>query len=187
MLAGDQTMRSLATMVEVREPDPDTALDMVSNAAQRLAAEFELAIEPKAIERAVGLCTTYILNDRLPRRAVAVLRGACECLHFERAIQGGERRTVEVAEWSRWCRGSQACLRASCQGWTRTEARATSGRSAWTSLGQPEAPALPVGVTPPQGVSMATDVALNSRFRPVVQAPRLAGARSSSRGVRPTA
>jgi ATP-dependent Clp protease ATP-binding subunit ClpA len=101
LLAGDQAVRSLVTRVELHEPDRDTALDMVAHTAQTLAAEFELAVEPKAVERAVGLCADYILNDRLPRKAVSVLRRACEDLDFERTIQGGDREAVTVEDVTR--------------------------------------------------------------------------------------
>ncbi|MEV6907220.1 AAA family ATPase [Amycolatopsis sp. NPDC051071] len=98
LLAGDQSMRSQVTRVEVREPDREIALDMVGAAARLLGAEFGLEITEKGVERAVGLCADYILNDRLPRKAVAVLRRACEDLDFEQAVQGSERRTVDVAD-----------------------------------------------------------------------------------------
>jgi ATP-dependent Clp protease ATP-binding subunit ClpC len=101
LLAGDQAVRSLVTRVELREPDRDTALDMVGRAAEALATAFELSVEPKAVERAVGLCADYILNDRLPRKAVSVLRRACEDLDFDREVHGADRTSVTAEDVTR--------------------------------------------------------------------------------------
>ncbi|QUQ67108.1 AAA family ATPase [Kutzneria sp. CA-103260] len=98
LFAGDQAVRSLVTRVELREPDREIALDMVDRVASGLAEEFGLEIEPKAVERAVGLCADYILNERLPRKAVAVLRRACEDLDFERTVMDGERQRVTTED-----------------------------------------------------------------------------------------
>jgi len=96
LLAGDRTLRALTTRVEVREPDRDIALDMVRQAADALAEEFGLGIEPKAVERAVALSADYVLHDRLPGKAVTVLRQACEDLDFDRGVRRGERTAVGV-------------------------------------------------------------------------------------------
>ncbi len=67
--------------------------------------QYDLAIEATAIRRTVALADSYILHERLPQKAIKLLRSLCEDLQFDRS-QGQElsrfiterRVTEKVAE-----------------------------------------------------------------------------------------
>ena len=98
LLAADHTLLALLTRVDLSEPDRAAAIDITQQVAERLGAEFEVVIEPRAVERAVTLSADYILNDRLPGKAAKILRRACEDLDYERAQHGSDRKSVEVED-----------------------------------------------------------------------------------------
>lgn len=94
LLAADHALLQFCTRIEMVEPGREQALDMAALVADSLSEEFDFAIEPAAVERAVSLGADYILNERHPRKAANVLRRACEDLHYERDQLGSERRSV---------------------------------------------------------------------------------------------
>jgi ATP-dependent Clp protease ATP-binding subunit ClpA len=97
LLSADQTLLEHVTRIDVAEPGRDAALEMAQDIAGALAHEFDLTIEPRAIERAVVLSADYILYERLPAKAAKILRQACEDLDYERS-QGSDRTSVEIAD-----------------------------------------------------------------------------------------
>jgi ATP-dependent Clp protease ATP-binding subunit ClpA len=96
LLSGDHALLECATRVEVIEPGRDAALDMAKRIARRLSEEFGVAVEDRAVERAVLLSSDYIMYERLPAKAAKILRLACEDLDYERSQEGSERGTVGV-------------------------------------------------------------------------------------------
>lgn len=98
LLAADHSLLSLLTRVDLTEPDREAAIDITGQVAEALGEEFDVLIEPKAVERAVALSADYILNDRLPGKAVKILRRACEDLDYERSQRGCDRKSVGVED-----------------------------------------------------------------------------------------
>ncbi|HJP72925.1 MAG TPA: AAA family ATPase [Pseudonocardiaceae bacterium] len=96
LLSGDHALLECVTRVEVIEPSREAALDMATRIAGRLSGEFGVAIEDRAVERAVLLSSDYIMYERLPAKAAKILQLACEDLDYERSQQGSERGTVGV-------------------------------------------------------------------------------------------
>lgn len=94
MIVPDHSLVELITRVDMDEPSQVEARDMVRQAADALAAEFDLAVDERAIERAVVLAGDYIINERLPAKAIRVLRRACEDLHYRRTQEASEQAAV---------------------------------------------------------------------------------------------
>ena len=88
LLASDHEMLKFFTRIDVQEPKKDAAIDIVKKASLDLEREFNLVINEKAIERAVTLSTNYIMSERLPTKAIDVLRRACEDADYERTQHG---------------------------------------------------------------------------------------------------
>lgn len=98
LLASDHELLELFTQVEVVEPEESLALDMVKQASTSLEQDYQVTIDKKAMERAVVLSASYILNERLPLKAIKVLERACEDLHYEIGKRQNLSTTVTVAE-----------------------------------------------------------------------------------------
>ncbi len=82
LLASDYEMLELFNLVRMEEPQEKAALDMVAQAATLLEQKYRLTIDQRAMERAVVLSANYILNERLPSKAIKVLARACEDLRY---------------------------------------------------------------------------------------------------------
>lgn len=93
LMAADHELLELFSRVAVEEPDRKTALKIVEQVRSELAQEFGVDIDAAAVERSVTLSAEYILNERLPVKAVDILRRVCEDVEFARA-QGGKARTA---------------------------------------------------------------------------------------------
>jgi ATP-dependent Clp protease ATP-binding subunit ClpA len=57
-----------------------------------------VTIEEKSIERAVVLSADYILNERLPTKAIKILRRVCEDIDYERTQHEGKSRSVTASD-----------------------------------------------------------------------------------------
>lgn len=98
LLSSDHELLEFFTVVNVEEPKEETAVDIVKKASAQLELEYKLTIEEKAIERAVVLSNDYILNERLPMKAIKILQRVCEDLDYERTERGGKRTTITVPD-----------------------------------------------------------------------------------------
>ncbi|MGI5168554.1 AAA family ATPase [Spirillospora sp. CA-253888] len=94
LLARDHALLELATRIELAEPGRAEARDMVAQAAEGLAERFGVAVDERAVDRAVVLSADFIMNERLPAKAVRVLHRACEDLHYRRTQGGSEQEAV---------------------------------------------------------------------------------------------
>ena len=94
LLASEPALLEFFTLVEMSEPSREQSLDIAGHIAGTLSREFDVTIEPGAVERAVALSADYILSDHHPRKAAAILRRACEDLDYERAQLGSEQPSV---------------------------------------------------------------------------------------------
>jgi ATP-dependent Clp protease ATP-binding subunit ClpA len=98
LLSADRELVEFFTRIGVAEPDRETALAIVSQAAAAIATEFKVSITAGAIDRSVVLSADYILNERLPSKAIRILRRVCEDLDYERTQRGGARATIEAED-----------------------------------------------------------------------------------------
>jgi ATP-dependent Clp protease ATP-binding subunit ClpA len=94
LLSSDHEMLEFFTRVNVEEPKKEDAIDIVKKAAIELEQEYKLTIEERAIERAVVLSADYILNERLPTKAIKILRRVCEDIDYERTQDKGKRTSL---------------------------------------------------------------------------------------------
>ena len=90
-------MLNFFTRIPVNEPEERVAIDIVKQASTKLPKEFDITIEEKAIERAVILSSNFIMNERLPAKAIKILRRICEDIEYYRSKKEAveERITIE--------------------------------------------------------------------------------------------
>ncbi|MEX1026472.1 MAG: AAA family ATPase [Candidatus Paceibacterota bacterium] len=94
LIADDADFREHFLQAEIPEPEGDTAIRLVRCYAAALEEGYLVQIEPEAVRQAVALTADYILHERLPGKAVKVLRDVCEQVAYERAQYGRERYVV---------------------------------------------------------------------------------------------
>lgn len=98
LLGGDREMLDHFTRVEIDEPPDDMARTIVAQALSALCAEFRLVAEPEVVSRSVLLTAEYLLSERLPSKAIRVLRRIGEDLDFDRSQHGRAPREITVAQ-----------------------------------------------------------------------------------------
>lgn len=98
LIGSDRTLVELTARIEMDEPVQAAAQDVTAQAGDRLAAEFKFEVDRRAVEAAVVLSSDYVLNERLPSKAIRVLRRACEDLHYRRTQAGSEQSRLTEAD-----------------------------------------------------------------------------------------
>lgn len=93
LFSDDSSMRDFFSRVEIEEPAVNPAKQIVWRLAEGLARQYELTIDRAAADRAVVLSHNYILNERLPGKALRILTRVCEDLDYERTQLG---RTIDA-------------------------------------------------------------------------------------------
>jgi len=96
LIADDLEMQEMFVKIEVPEPDLPLATRLVSQYARGLSQQFGISIEPEAVQGAVTLSANYILNQRLPGKALKLLQRACEDLQYERTEHGATQNTITI-------------------------------------------------------------------------------------------
>jgi ATP-dependent Clp protease ATP-binding subunit ClpC len=94
LVSSNPAARDMFSIVRLHEPDAAMATKLVSRYAEGLGAQFDVKIDNSAVERAVVLTGNYILHERLPAKAVKVIRSVCEDIDYERSQQSSARREV---------------------------------------------------------------------------------------------
>lgn len=97
LVADDPEMLEFFTPVVIEEPDVSLTTKLLSHYAVGLGARHGVVIEDSAIHNASVLSANYILNERLPAKALKILQRICEDIDFER-LQNGCRRDRITAE-----------------------------------------------------------------------------------------
>ncbi len=97
-LANDPKELQYCQLVEMEEPDQSASVSMLSTMRERLEEEYELIVEPAAIDTAVRLGASYILSERLPAKAVRLLRIACDNVAYERERRRDQGEEVDDDE-----------------------------------------------------------------------------------------
>ena len=94
----DPEIAELFSIVHLHEPLPGVAMELVSQYAKGLGLQFDVIIEQIAIRRAVALTESYVLHERLPYKAVRILRAICEDIDYERTQQSSTRREITESD-----------------------------------------------------------------------------------------
>jgi ATP-dependent Clp protease ATP-binding subunit ClpA len=101
LLADDAESHELLSVVRLHEPETKVAFELVRQVARGLERQCEIRIEEGAVRRAVGLSDSYILHERLPYKAIKVLRSICDDIEYDRSQRGiriGDIREAHVFE-----------------------------------------------------------------------------------------
>lgn len=98
LLANELDILERFTLVQIPEPDEQTAVRIAYAMADSIQRKSGIAIEPIAIERAVKLSAKYVWSQRLPKKAIQVLEEASENIAFEMAQCGGSLRSVAAED-----------------------------------------------------------------------------------------
>jgi ATP-dependent Clp protease ATP-binding subunit ClpC len=98
LAADDPEFAEFFSRVDVPEPDPATAMRLLSHFAAGLGERYRLGVDSEAVRQAVTLTANYILNDQLPAKALRVLVRGCEELDYERTQLGERREQVTEAD-----------------------------------------------------------------------------------------
>jgi ATP-dependent Clp protease ATP-binding subunit ClpC len=85
LVSGDAECRELFEPVPLQEPDGPAALKLARHFADGLEQQYGLTVEDEAVRRAVTLSASFIPHERLPHKAVRVLRAACDDAAYERS------------------------------------------------------------------------------------------------------
>lgn len=106
-LASDADCQDIFSVVHLHEPEPPVAVRLVQHFAASLCDHYRLGIDPAAIRRTVTLSNNYIHHERLPQKAVRVLRAICDDVAFDRAQSGATKDRIteedaiaKIAEFS---------------------------------------------------------------------------------------
>ncbi|AMV24180.1 ATP-dependent Clp protease ATP-binding subunit ClpE [Gemmata sp. SH-PL17] len=88
LVPDDPEFAELFTAVAAPEPEPGTALRLLTHFARGLSERYQVPVESEAVRQAVALTANYVLNDQLPAKALKVLTAACEGADYERRHLG---------------------------------------------------------------------------------------------------
>jgi ATP-dependent Clp protease ATP-binding subunit ClpA len=86
--AGDTASQDLFSVVHLHEPEREVAERLVRRYADGMQAQYLIRIEDEAVRRAISLADTCILHERLPHKAVKVLKSLCDDAAYDRAERG---------------------------------------------------------------------------------------------------
>src|SRR5262249_53722733 len=98
-LAGDHRVLELFSRIEVPGTDVETACQILSQVWRpRLEQTYKVTIEADAIEKAARASEEFIMSERLPEKAIKVLREACERVNYEVECRGSQNSQVKEDE-----------------------------------------------------------------------------------------
>lgn len=98
LLLSDGNAGELLSTVELPEAEPEAAKKLVAHFARGLEAEYTVTIEQDAIDRAVTLSDAHVLHERLPYKAVKILRSTCDDVEYDRSQGGASRGQVTAVD-----------------------------------------------------------------------------------------
>ena len=94
LFAGNAQLLENMTRVEVPEPTESQSLEMIRGLSASIEREFEVSIDGVVPERAVDLSSSFLLAERLPQKAIKVIRRACDEVAFERSRDANASSSV---------------------------------------------------------------------------------------------
>jgi len=92
--AGNPDAEEFFSTVRLEEPDVEFVTELLSYFARGLEQQYRVTIDDRAIGRAVVLSDNFILNERLPYKALKILHSECEGIEYERSEQDSKRSSV---------------------------------------------------------------------------------------------
>lgn len=97
-VSSDGELAELFSMVTLPEPRPEAATILVRHFASGLESHYDVRIDEAAVRRSIVLCDSCILHERLPYKAVKVLRAICDDITYDRSQHGtgGRDRITEA-------------------------------------------------------------------------------------------
>lgn len=95
LLADDADSRDLFSAVHLHEPQGSIVVELVGQAARGLERQYRVAIDDNAVRRSVALSDSYILHERLPFKAIKILRSVCDDVEYDRSQCGKTQQTVD--------------------------------------------------------------------------------------------
>jgi ATP-dependent Clp protease ATP-binding subunit ClpA len=94
LMSADHELLEFFTRIKVAEPKVKEATDIVTRASAALERDYSVSIDARAIDRAVVLSSDYILSERLPTKAIKILRRVCEDLDYARSQKSSKDNHV---------------------------------------------------------------------------------------------
>lgn len=92
--SGDPDLRDCFSVLNLPEPSPPIAIDLVRHFAKGLELQFATKIEIDVIRQCVVLSDSFILSERLPHKALKILRSICEDIAYDRSQSALDRPCV---------------------------------------------------------------------------------------------
>lgn len=106
-IAADPALDRRFRPIDIEEPSQDDALAILASQRARLEAHHDVTIRPEALEAAVRLSVRYLLDRRLPDKAIDLLDEACARVVVRSADEESVNNEVRVdnvtevlAEWT---------------------------------------------------------------------------------------
>ena len=96
LFAGEGDTDDVFEVIQLHEPEQAVTQRVLECVSKGMQIQYDVAIEATAIQRAVALADTYILHERLPQKAIKVLRALCEDMDFARSQ--GEKISNSISE-----------------------------------------------------------------------------------------
>lgn len=83
IVARDDELRSRLTSIKVDELSKEETIEILKRRKKGIEKDYNVSIDDAAVARAVKLSHDFIMNERLPTKAIKVLRNACDSARFE--------------------------------------------------------------------------------------------------------
>lgn len=94
LLAEDGDAHELFTIIHLHEPDAPVATRLLTHVCQGLGEQYQVQIAEKAVAQAVSLSANYVLHERLPLKAIKILRSICDDVAYNRTQKNLEKQEV---------------------------------------------------------------------------------------------
>lgn len=101
LIQGEQDFLEFFHRIEIPEPDYASAVRLVRRFADGLQQRYKLAIGDDVVQTVTILSSNYILNERLPGKAIRILHRVCEDAEFDhsqRAVRRVELSADDVVK-----------------------------------------------------------------------------------------
>ena len=73
----DPALKRRFERIEVGEPDSDLVIDILKSLVEELQREYDVTVDPAAVQSAIDLSVRYLPEQRLPDKAKKLLMDAC--------------------------------------------------------------------------------------------------------------
>jgi ATP-dependent Clp protease ATP-binding subunit ClpC len=106
-IAQDAALERRFRIIEIKEPSADETLQILMSVQHNYARHHNVTIQPEALQAAVNLSAKYLINRRLPDKALDLLDEACARVVIQTMPLDGSPQIVSavsivevVAEWT---------------------------------------------------------------------------------------